>query len=103
MIAQDQVTAIAESFAEVVRRWLSREDFAVMKARNETMPCYAGDGACASQDFCDANMAMDAAFRQVLGRAPNLVGESDDEVDADCALWNDAWALARKLYLGNQP
>ena len=95
-----QVEPIAEAFAEIMRQWLTRDEFAEMKRRNETDSAYAG-AACASHDFCDANMAMDAAFRQVMDRAPDVVGEGL-AVEMDCALWNDAWELARKLYLGHQ-
>lgn len=97
----EQIPAIAEAFAEVLRQWLSKNEFEAMKRVNETDPSYADGGACASQDYCDANMAMDAAFQKVLGREPNVVGEGADVV-ADCAIWNEAWELARKLYLGSQ-
>ena len=66
-----------------------------MKRLNETDPDYA-DGACASHDFCDANMAMAPAFTQVMGREPDVSSEED------AAIWSDAWELAAKLYIGHQ-
>jgi hypothetical protein len=93
MTRDQQVTAIAEAFAEVMRQWLPPAEFAEMKSLNET-PEYA-DGCCASHNYCDANMAMWPAFTQVMGR------DIDGDSEADCRIWNDAWELARKLYLGH--
>ncbi len=98
MNRDEQITAIAEAFAEVMRQWLSPAEFAEMKRLNETAE-YAS-GCCASANFCDSNMAMDAAFQQVLGREPNVVGEGP-EIEAECAIWNEAWDLARNLYMGS--
>lgn len=96
----EQTTAVAEAFVHVLRQWLTADEFAEMKRLNATDPDYSS-GACASHNYCDANMAMDAAFKQVLGREPNVVGEGPD-VEADCKLWHDAWNLARKLHIGSQ-
>lgn len=98
---QTQAQLVAEAFSLVLGSWLSKHEFADMKRLNETDADYRDGSVCASHDFCDANMAMDAAFQQVLGREPNVVGEGA-EVEADCALWSEAWKLARKLYLGTQ-
>jgi hypothetical protein len=102
MTRDQQVNMIAEAFGEVMRQWLTPAEFAEMKRRNETEAAYA-EGACASHDYCDANMAMMEAFDQIMGRL--LTVESDDmaQAEADCAIWNDAWNLSRKLYLGAQP
>jgi hypothetical protein len=93
MTRDQQVTAIAEAFAEVMRQWLTPAEFAEMKVLNET-PAYA-DGSCASHNYCDANMAMDAAYSGVTGRSVMHDAETGG------ALWSDAWVLARKLYLGH--
>lgn len=89
----EQVSAIAEAFAEVMRQWLSRDEFAEMKRHNQTLD-YTLGSACASHNYCDSNMAMAAAFQGVLSREP------DSASAADAALWNDAWNLARVLYMG---
>ena len=94
MTRDQQITAIAEAFGEVMRQWLLPAEFAAMKHKNETDPTYAG-GACASHDYCDANMAMMPAFKDVIGHDP------DGDSEADAAIWNEAWTLARKLYLGH--
>lgn len=90
MTRDQQVTAIAEAFAEVLRQWLTREELETIRSRNASQN---DPGICHSHDFCDANMAMAPAFEQVTGREP----ESDSEADA--SLWNDAWDLAKRLYL----
>jgi hypothetical protein len=95
MTRDEQITAIAEAFSEVMRQWLSPAEFAEMKRRNECDPAYAGK-CCASHDFCDANMAMDAAMQDVLGDAYRIEDETLHPI------WNEAWSLARKLYLGTQ-
>jgi hypothetical protein len=77
---------IAQAFAETLKKDLEPRQFAEMKKRNLTY----GEGICASHDFCDANMMMAAAFKEVTGR------EADVATDADTALWNQAWDLARK-------
>ena len=92
---------LAERFAAILRDELGPKTFAEIKRRNETDPAYAT--SCASHDFCDANMVMDAAFRDVLGRGPVMDEEGRDaEEDADIALWNAAWEFARKHWIGHQ-
>ena len=88
MTRDQQVTAIAEAFAEVMRQWLTPDEFAEMKRRN----VHYDSLVCASHDFCDANMAMAEAFQGVTSR------EIDGENAADAALWSDAWGLAKRLY-----
>lgn len=95
MNRDQQITKIAEAFAEVMKQWLSPAEFAEMKRANETDETYSG-GVCASHNFCDANMAMMVAFKDVVGRDPEVENEDD------CELWNETWGLARKLYLGDQ-
>lgn len=97
MTRDRQITAIAEAFAEVMRQWLSPAEFTEMKALNET--ARFADGCCASHNYCDANMAMMEAFDHVMQRSCTM-GDSA-QAEYDCAIWNDSWSLARKLYLGS--
>lgn len=92
MTREQTVTALAEAFAEVMRQCLSADEMAEVKRRN----AHYSDKVCATHDFCDANMVMDAAFRSTTGRDP-LAGD-DGMSEADCRLWSDALALAKKLY-----
>jgi len=97
MTRDEQVNLIAQRFTEVLRNWLTADEFIEMKRKNETEAAYAA-GACASHDFCDANIAMHDAFESVIGRSP--LPDKVEMTEDDCILWNDAWNLARKLYLG---
>lgn len=45
---------------------------------------------CATGDFCDSNMLMDAAFKKTFGHGPNI------NADFDNWLWNTAWSLSKK-------
>jgi len=85
-------TLIADRFAEVLRAWLTPQEFAEMKRLNET-PEYQS-GICASHNYCDANMAMCEAFESVMEYPP------DGSNEAHAAIWNAAWDLARKRHLG---
>lgn len=84
---------IAHAFAGVLKEWANPDQWRQMRADNAT-PDYAGD-MCASHDFCDANMAMHAAFLAVLKREPDVVGEAPTDLD----LWDAAWSVARARYL----
>jgi hypothetical protein len=88
-------TTLGDRFAATLKEWLTPEEFAEMKRRNETDPTYA-NLSCASHDFCDANMAMDSAWRDLIGTEIN----ADDEEQA--ALWNAAWEIARRRHIGHQ-
>lgn len=84
---------LAERFAAILKEWLTAEQWADMKRKNETDPRYTG-GVCASHDYCDANMAMDQAWRERFATSPN----ADDEAQA--TLWSTAWDLAKERHLG---
>lgn len=49
--------------------------------------------SCASQDFCDANMVMIAAW-EALEYGPFNCASSED-----CSVWNGAWDIAKRMYL----
>lgn len=59
---------------------------------------------CSSHDFCDANMVMAEAMEHVLGRPGWMPYDweegrcSEGEHEADVALWNRAWDLAKTEY-----
>ena len=77
---------LARAFSGVLQEWLSWEEMQMVLARNE-MAAYRG--CCASHDFCDANMAMNEAFRR-LG-IPFEFGN-----DLHDTLWSAAWHLAKQ-------
>ena len=67
---------LANQFIFVIGEWLTPEEIAEVNRLN------AGEEitVCHTHDFCDANMAMDAAFQTVVGHSI----DADD--DAQCAL-----------------
>lgn len=86
---------LAAQFVALLRdNWLSPAEFAAMKHLNETDPLYAHD-ACASHNYCDANMAMAQAWEDVLGT------EFDADDEAQTRLWSEAWEIARRNALGD--
>lgn len=91
---------LASAFACVLREWATDSEWETMREVNRD---YAQsefyDGCCASHDFCDANMAMDAAFVRVLGRPAALECNEDGTEHPDFALWDAAWNIAKPLYL----
>lgn len=89
---KQQLNDLAVGFSNVLKEWLTSEQMAEVVKRND-LPAYAN--ACATHDFCDANMAMAEAFEKVLGREFEFGSDEDD------ALFNGAWHIAKtnKFYL----
>jgi len=81
------VGLVARSFASAVRHDLA-DNLAEIIRRNKTERY--SHGACATQDFTDANMIMAEAFEFIAGH------DVDGDSDSDCDLWNTAWDMARK-------
>lgn len=82
---------IAKEFSQRLRQQLLPREWKEMIGKNASDPRYAS-GACASQDYLDANMTMAEAFEDVTGHA------ADGNSENDAALWNRAWAKARELW-----
>ena len=93
-VTGDLPQKISEAFADVLRGWLSIQQMQKVRRLNRTEK---DKSICHSHDFCDANMAMDEAFQQVLGLSfseiISLSGEDAEPCDELCALWNKAWNL----------
>ena len=81
---------IAGAFVALLKTSASPVQFFQMQITNAR----AGEGVCASHDFCDANMVMCEAFEIVAGRALG-----DEISDGDVAAWNAAWNAARADHL----
>lgn len=77
---------LANKFCEIVGEYFAHDELSEINRRNTT-PAYSG--ACATQDFCDANLLMHQAFVEILGR------DVDPSADTDCNLWNAAWNIAK--------
>lgn len=88
------VRKLAIAFATQLRAELSAEDMKEVIRRNAAS---RDPMVCASHDFTDANMVMDAAFRKAFGRDPFDHTEDDglDMPASHTALMNDAWTFAK--------
>lgn len=85
-----RVARLAGAFADTIHDWTTSAEFAEICRLNAAETNLA---VCHSHDFIDANEAMNAAFRSVVGRAPDAASEDDT------ALMNAAWAQARVGWL----
>lgn len=77
---------LAYAFAALLRSELEDEIQQVIALNQDE----ANQAICHSHDFIDANEVMADAFRQTFGR------EVDLQSDADGAIWNEAWRLAKE-------
>jgi hypothetical protein len=91
------VNALALAFADVLARDMSATDWRAMRIRNRTVDA----GVCASHDVLDANMSMHEAFGDVVGHFPDL--DNGPTEQADFALWNAAWDVAKREHLTSIP
>ena len=94
----DTTTRLAAEFTRLVRERFTPDQLAEIDRRNATAE-YRDAGACATQDFADANEIMAEAFETVTGRAFDF----DGDMDADAPLWNEAWDLARNAGFSPKP
>ena len=86
---------LAGAFCKAIRRQLSPSQLASVVRKNRTTEYRS---SCASHDYCDANVLMDAAFKSVLGYAatdtqPEVGSCMSSEANT---LWNQAWNIARQ-------
>lgn len=99
---RETLCTLAGYFADVLWEWSTPEEWAKMQADNlaEANPL-----VCHSHDFCDANMAMAAAFKRMFGREMTLPSDveegraTSEQEDSDLAIWNGAWEIATKGWL----
>lgn len=89
VMARKQIKLLAETFRNMLVAEIGKKNFQEVRRRNRK---HRDDGCCASHDFCDANVTMDAAFTDVTGR-------ETCHSDEDVALWNAAWDYAKQHYL----
>jgi len=82
------VNNLAVKFCDVIHEWLTDDELELVVARNDAR-VDKNDGVCHTNDFCDANMAMDEAWNRMFQNDIDL--SSDD----DCTIWNAAWDLAQ--------
>lgn len=88
MTTASQLSAV---FVAELRSYLTPYQWSEMQHRNANE---SNPDICHSHDFCDANMAMIAAFETLMGRAPDAGFECDAE------MINAAWAAAKPRLTG---
>jgi len=88
---------LAAEFVSVLKLWLDPVEFLTMRMLNAVEQ---DDLVCHSHDYCDANMAMDRAFRK-FGADPlpdidqdDVSAAPSDEACAATTRWNEAWEAA---------
>lgn len=86
---------VAKHFCAVLREWLTAEQMQQIVKANLIEKINGNPNICHTHDYCDANMAMVAAFNRVAG----LPDRDETMVDAmleDTDTFNEAWAIASK-------
>ena len=88
---------LAREFSKVLLHWIGPEYMRRVIEKNSKQE---DKNICHSHDFCDANMAMDEAFNNILKRSPLPDDLDEGMTDETMQLWNAAWDLAkeRKFY-----
>lgn len=89
-MAERSTVMLAKKFVDLLMVEIGAKNFVEVLYRN-AKPEYKD--ACASHDFCDANMVMLTAW-EALG-----YGEMDANSPADASVWNGAWNIAKTNYL----
>ena len=89
---------LATAFCVVLHEWLTPRQLQEVVKRNLVEGVNGqGQAVCHTHDYCDANMAMDAAFDRTLGFPASVqfheTAASLEPLMTD--LWNAAWALAK--------
>jgi hypothetical protein len=93
--ALPSIEDLAHAFVKELRAVLGDEDYVRVVALNAAE---LNPDVCASGDFCDSNMVMDAAFK-TFGVDPLEYGytEEDGMSQEVCDLWNRAWDRGKEL------
>jgi len=87
---QDIAKNIATAFTRILNEWLTPEQIIEVNRKNST-PEY--NNCCATHDYCDSNVAMLEAFKEVMGREHAFADEETLEADTD--ITNAAWQIAK--------
>lgn len=92
----DLVNKLAIAFSNILKSWLTEEEMKEV-IRINSLP--GMEKLCQSHEYCDANMAMNEAFMQVMGRSfvfyddekPETLKQNEEDTD----FFNAAWDLAK--------
>lgn len=87
MTNQFIIEHISAKFSEIVRTEFNGQELDNVNELNKHSDYKE---CCATQDYCDANELMAAAFEYVMKREINLQDQNDIE------LWNNAWDMSKE-------
>lgn len=94
---ESKVTDLAKEFSAVLKEWIGTIN---LRKVIDTNRADITASWCASHDYCDANMAMDAAFTKIMGREFIFFNDEHPETEQqngeDTDLMNAAWTLAKE-------
>lgn len=99
---------IAGKFVDILRQWAAEASVTSRHGNDIWAKMLADNTAetdphiCHSHDWCDANMAMDEAFRALSIDHEERWGEDWASAEAAGALWNTAWGIARCDHLSGR-
>lgn len=77
---------LSNEFSTICDATFTRDEYRAIVDANKRHGL--SSGICATHDYCDANMLMDAAFTKVMGR------EADVSNEDDALLWSVAWTIS---------
>lgn len=84
-----EAASLACEFAKVIREWLTLDQMEEVIALNGTSRY---DKACATHNFCDANVAMEEAMITCGHRM-----DEDPDTGGWGAIWNAGWDIAKRM------
>jgi hypothetical protein len=85
------IEMVSSKFSEFIRCWLTIEEVGEVNDKNETEEY---KNACATHDYCDANIAMADAFTEITN-------STDYFTDMAIDLMNKAWTRSREAKFQN--
>lgn len=94
--------AVAVAFSKVLKSWLTNDQMVKVLMLNRKEKDQL---VCHSHDFCDANMAMDAAIKKVAPAFYKAAWADNRKTDGEGkvwskmnTIWNRAWSIAKTNY-----
>jgi len=87
----DKIEMVARVFQQKIHEVLTTEELIKIDKANKINDEHSMGTCCATHDYCDANVYMIDAFREVIGRY--AIAASDH----DMGITNDAWDRAKEI------
>ena len=101
----DLEVQIANEFSKIIRDWFTQEE--LDKINRENRERGYDNLICSTQDYSDANMAMDEAMEKCNVPMPSFYDtdiksgvSSHALIEEHCDLWNRAWQISKEDEFG---